>query len=198
MAAKRNGSFAGKVAFVTGAASGIGRTAALAFAREGAGVVVADVSEQSNQETARIIEEQGGRTLAARCDVTQVEDVKAALAKTVEAFGRLDFAFNNAGIEPSKLSLTAMTPHLSAHGVKMPVLMVQVKDDEWTKNPEDAQRTFDLLGSKEKELLWIEGTKKRFRDGYNYFGRYPQKIIPFFDKYNIWTRREARFQKRER
>src|SRR5438552_4210947 len=95
--------FTGKVAFVTGAASGIGRAAALAFAHEGASVVVADVSEQGNQETARMIEAQGGRALAVRCDVTRAADVKAALDKTVEAFGRLDFAFNNAGIEPRKL-----------------------------------------------------------------------------------------------
>src|SRR4051794_40179261 len=97
-----NAKFAGKVAFVTGAASGIGRAAALAFAREGAAVAAADVSEQGNQETARLIEEQGGRALAVRCDVTRPEEVKAALAKTVEIFGRLDFAFNNAGIEPRK------------------------------------------------------------------------------------------------
>src|SRR3954471_5806078 len=99
--------FTGKVAFVTGAASGIGRAAALAFAREGASVVAADVSEQDNQETARLVEERGGRALAVRCDVTRAEDVKAALAKTVEAFGRLDFAFNNAGIEPRKPAPTA-------------------------------------------------------------------------------------------
>jgi NAD(P)-dependent dehydrogenase (short-subunit alcohol dehydrogenase family) len=92
-------SFAGKVAFVTGAANGIGRAAALAFARKGAGVVVADVSEQGNQETVRMIEEAGGRTLAVRCDVSQAEDVRAALDQTVETFGRLDFAFNNAGVE---------------------------------------------------------------------------------------------------
>ena len=103
MPTNEKGSFAGKVAFVTGAASGIGRAAALAFAREGASVVVADVSEQGNQETARLIEEHGGRALAVRCDVTRAEDVKAALDKTVEAFGRLDFAFNNAGVEPKKL-----------------------------------------------------------------------------------------------
>ena len=103
----KNGSFTGKVAFVTGAANGIGRAAALAFAREGASVVVADVSEQGNQETARLIEEHGGRALAVRCDVTRAEDVKAALDKTVEAFGRLDFAFNNAGIEQKKPAPTA-------------------------------------------------------------------------------------------
>ncbi len=92
-------SFAGKVAFVTGAANGIGRAAALAFARKGAGVVVADISEQGNQETARMIEEAGGRTLAVRCDVSRAEDVEAALDKAVKTFGRLDFAFNNAGVE---------------------------------------------------------------------------------------------------
>lgn len=97
----------GKVAFVTGAGGGIGRAAALAFAREGAIVVVADVSEKDNQETARVIEETGGRTLAVRCDVSRVEDVKAALDKTVATFGRLDFAFNNAGIEPRKPAPTA-------------------------------------------------------------------------------------------
>jgi NAD(P)-dependent dehydrogenase (short-subunit alcohol dehydrogenase family) len=99
MAQNRDGKFAGKVAFVTGAANGIGRAAALAFAREGASVVAADVSEQGNQETARMVEELGGRALAVRCDVTRAEDVKAALDKTVEAFGRLDIAFNNAGSE---------------------------------------------------------------------------------------------------
>jgi NAD(P)-dependent dehydrogenase (short-subunit alcohol dehydrogenase family) len=99
MAGNTNGSFKGKAAFVTGAGSGIGRAAALAFAREGASVVVADISEQSNQETARMIEELGTHALAVRCDVTRTEDVKAALDKAVEAFGRLDFAFNNAGSE---------------------------------------------------------------------------------------------------
>lgn len=103
----QNGYFARKVAFVTGAASGIGRAAALAFSREGASVVAADVSDEDNQETARLIEEQGRRALAVRCDVTRPEDVKAALAKTVEAFGRLDFAFNNSGIEPKKPAPTA-------------------------------------------------------------------------------------------
>ena len=77
------GNFTGKVAFVTGAASGIGRAAALAFARDGASVVAADVSEQGNQETARLVEEQGGRVLAVRCFVTRAEVVKAALDKAV-------------------------------------------------------------------------------------------------------------------
>jgi NAD(P)-dependent dehydrogenase (short-subunit alcohol dehydrogenase family) len=107
MATKLNGSFAGKVTFVTGAGGGIGRAAALAFAREGANVVVADVSEKQNQETAHLIEQQGGRALAVGCDVTKADDVKLALDKTAQTFGRLDFAFNNAGIEPKKPAPTA-------------------------------------------------------------------------------------------
>jgi NAD(P)-dependent dehydrogenase (short-subunit alcohol dehydrogenase family) len=94
-----NQNFDGKVALVTGATSGIGQATALAFARAGASVVVADISEQGIQETARIIDGVGGKVLAVRCDVTKAEDIKAALDKTVVAFGRLDFAFNNAGVE---------------------------------------------------------------------------------------------------
>ena len=96
-------------AFVTGAANGIGRATALAFAREGASVVVADVSEQGNQETARMIEAIGGQALAIRCEVTRAEDVKAALDKTIETFGRLDAAFNNAGIEQATKAMADIT-----------------------------------------------------------------------------------------
>jgi NAD(P)-dependent dehydrogenase (short-subunit alcohol dehydrogenase family) len=93
------GRFAGKVAFVTGAGSGMGRTTALAFAREGAAVAAADIAEHGNQETARMIEEGGGQALAVHCDVSRADDVKAALGRSVDAFGKLDIAFNNAGIE---------------------------------------------------------------------------------------------------
>ena len=99
MMPNNNGIFAGKVAFVTGAANGIGRAAALAFASKGASVVAADVSEQGNQETARMIEKAGGRALVVKCDVSRDPDVKAALDKAVQTFGHLDFAFNNAGVE---------------------------------------------------------------------------------------------------
>jgi NAD(P)-dependent dehydrogenase (short-subunit alcohol dehydrogenase family) len=94
-----NERFAGKVAFVTGAASGIGRATALAFANAGASVVVADVAEEENAQTARLIEASSSRVLALRCDVTRSEDVKGALDETIGTFGRLDLAFNNAGVE---------------------------------------------------------------------------------------------------
>jgi NAD(P)-dependent dehydrogenase (short-subunit alcohol dehydrogenase family) len=107
--------FTEKVAFVTGATSGIGRATALAFAREGAGVVVADVATDGNEETARLIEQEGGRALAVTCDVTSGEDIVAALHAGIERFGRLDVAFNNAGIEQ---------PVKPAH---------EISDEEWDR-----------------------------------------------------------------
>ncbi len=74
-----------------------------------------------------------------------------------------------------------MTPHLFAADVKVPTFVVQVRDDLWT-TPEDGQKTFDLLGTNDKDLFWIEGTTRRF-DGYNYFGRNPDRMIAWFDKH---------------
>src|SRR5215208_3334934 len=101
-----NGNLAGKLALVTGAGSGMGRTTALALAREGAALVVADISDEGNQETARMITELGVGAVAVRCDVTRSADVQAALNQAVDTFGRLDVAFNNAGAE-QKPSVTA-------------------------------------------------------------------------------------------
>lgn len=91
--------FIGKVAFITGAGSGIGRATALAFAGWGAHVAAADRSEKDIAETVDQITQLGGRALPIRADVTRAEDVEAAVAATVKEFGRLDYAFNNAGIE---------------------------------------------------------------------------------------------------
>jgi len=88
----------GKVALVTGAAGGIGRAAAFAFARSHASILVSDVDEEGGHETVAIIEAAGGKAAWCRCDVSQACDVKAMVATAVDAFGRLDFAFNNAGI----------------------------------------------------------------------------------------------------
>ncbi|CAA2101746.1 2,5-dichloro-2,5-cyclohexadiene-1,4-diol dehydrogenase [Methylobacterium bullatum] len=91
--------FTEKVVFVTGAASGIGRAAALAFAAEGARVAIADRMESPLEQLRTEIEAAGGEVLAIRCDVSLSEEVEAAIARTVERFGRLDCAFNNAGVE---------------------------------------------------------------------------------------------------
>ena len=91
--------FNGKVVFITGAGGGLGRGVAIAFAKEGGLVVVTDLSEKANLETARMIEKDGGKALAIKVDVTKSEDIRNALTKTIEAFGKLDIAFNNAGIE---------------------------------------------------------------------------------------------------
>src|SRR5882757_867107 len=99
MAINQTQRFAGKVAFITGATSGIGRSTAIAFAQEGASVVVADILEEGVQETARLIEKLGSRALAVTCDVRKADEVKAAVDQAVTAFGRIDLAFNNAGVE---------------------------------------------------------------------------------------------------
>lgn len=91
--------FYGKTACVTGAAGGIGRATALAFARAGARVALAELSSDGLHETARLIEADGGEALALTCDITSEDDVQAAVDRTVERFGSLDAAFNNAGVE---------------------------------------------------------------------------------------------------
>lgn len=91
--------FRGKVAFVTGGGSGIGRATALAFADQGASVVVAGLDPGQLEEVAGLINESGCSALAVTCDVSDSKSVEAALKRSAEKFGRLDFAFNNAGIE---------------------------------------------------------------------------------------------------
>lgn len=88
----------GKVALVTGAASGIGRASALALAREGASVCVSDINVEGAEETARLISDGGGKSIARRCDVTDRSEVQAMVEAMVTELGRLDAAVNNAGI----------------------------------------------------------------------------------------------------
>ncbi len=91
--------FSGKVVFVTGAASGIGRATAVAFATEGARVAIVDRTDEALRQTADAISGAGGEVLVIACDVSLPEQVEAAVTRTVETFGRLDIAFNNAGVE---------------------------------------------------------------------------------------------------
>src|SRR5215813_492575 len=87
-----------KIALVTGGASGIGRATALTFAREGAKLIVADMNEDGGQQTVHMITEKGGEAIFVQVDVTSTSAVEAMISKTVETYGRLDCAHNNAGI----------------------------------------------------------------------------------------------------
>jgi len=92
------GTLEGKTALVTGGGSGIGRAASLAYSREGARVVVVDVNVEGGEETVQRIKESGGEAILVHADVSSNAGNQAMVAETVERFGRLDCAFNNAGI----------------------------------------------------------------------------------------------------
>ncbi len=98
--------YTGHVAFITGGASGLGRATAKAFAKTGAQVAVVDRNNEAAKKVVDQIVADGGQALAIGCDVTDESQVESAVSQTVEAFGQLDFAYNNAGVEPTELPLT--------------------------------------------------------------------------------------------
>src|SRR5437660_8340613 len=95
----KNGKLSGKVALVTGGTSGIGKTTAIEFARAGAKVVLTGRSEKEGANVVAEIEKDGGAAAFIRADVAKETDVKAMVDFTVNTYGRLDLAFNNAGVE---------------------------------------------------------------------------------------------------
>src|SRR6266446_3495223 len=95
-------SLVGKVVLITGGASGIGRVAAGAFAEQGASVVVSDQAVAGGEETVRMITKAGGKSVFVKADVTQSPQVKASILEVERAYGRLDFALNNAGIDGAR------------------------------------------------------------------------------------------------
>ncbi len=99
----------GKTALVTGASSGIGKTTAILLAKAGANVAIASRRKDKNEETLAAIKAAGGKGIAIVADVSREEDVARAVSETVKAFGRLDIAFNNAGIEGEMGALTDAT-----------------------------------------------------------------------------------------
>lgn len=103
-------SFAGAVAIVTGASSGIGRTTARAFAERGTNVVVADVDAEAGAETVSHIEDDGGDALFVETDVTDADAAEALVDAAVDEFGHLDFAFNNAGIGGAQTPVAEYDP----------------------------------------------------------------------------------------
>jgi NAD(P)-dependent dehydrogenase (short-subunit alcohol dehydrogenase family) len=102
------GTLDGKVALVTGAASGIGRATALTFAREGAKLVVADMNVDGGQQTVHMITENGGESTFVQVDVSNATEVEAMISKAVETYGRLDCAHNNALGKPEEVAETVV------------------------------------------------------------------------------------------
>ena len=101
------GGYEGKVALITGGGSGIGRAAALAFAKAGAKVAAVDIAISGGEKTVRMIRENGGEAVFIEADISRTADVESMVYETVSNFDRLDFAFNNAGVLSREIALIA-------------------------------------------------------------------------------------------
>ena len=99
----------GKVALITGAGSGIGRAASVIFAREGAKLMLSDIVAEGGEETLRMVKEAGAEALFVRSDVSKLAEVEALVAKVISTWGRIDCAFNNAGIDGRMGKVTECT-----------------------------------------------------------------------------------------
>src|SRR5262245_57919118 len=107
----------GKVVVITGGASGLGQATALAFAREGANVVIGDVDVKGAQETIEAIRSNGGAGISMRVDVTKAADVQQMIAAAVDRYGGLDYAFNNAGFVGSTAGVVDTTEEDWRHAI---------------------------------------------------------------------------------
>jgi len=105
------GMLAGKSALLTGGGGGIGRATALAFAREGARVAVADAASETAQQTVALVNQAGGQAMSLTADVTDTAQVQAMIRAVVSAYGRLDCAFNNAGIAGFQVDASGKKTH---------------------------------------------------------------------------------------
>lgn len=132
--------FDGRVALVTGASSGIGRATALAFAKEGAKVVVAARRNIQGEETAQMIRDNGGKAIFVRADVSKAKDVESLVNTVAEEYGRLDCAFNNAGISSPT-----------------PGLLADLSEEEWDSVTDTNQKGIWLSMKYEIPLILKQG-----------------------------------------
>lgn len=98
-----------KVAIVTGGSSGIGRATAIALAKEGVKIAIAARRAKEGEETTQLVKDAGSDGIFVKTDVANEDDVRALVEKTIKAYGRLDYAFNNAGLEEAETSLVEET-----------------------------------------------------------------------------------------